>query len=248
MMRLNSILFSVLIAAGLSSCMKSSFEQSYTDICTFEYRDTSQYFVNGLFNKSDFGTGNSNALTLCGKRHEESGEFRGGMMVGIRRDSTYREGYIPKNLWVVADSVGGAALSKGYGIFYDSQVAMPDHEVVFNLRTIGTCSLNGLCVANTNYTVNAAKYGFSDCPKFQEGDYLKFTVNAIQGEAKTGSASIDLVKYDKSGLTVQIGWKAMEIKNALPFDYLDFELQTNRADLPLYCCIDNMVASVSVKQ
>ena len=146
-------------------------------------------------------------------------------MVGIRRDSTYREGYIPKNLWVVADSVGGAALSKGYGIFYDSQVAMPDHEVVFNLRSIGTCSLNGLCVANTNYTVNA-----------------------IKGETKTGSASIDLVKYDKSGLTVQIGWKAMEIKNALPFDYLDFELQTNRADLPLYCCIDNMVASVSVKQ
>ena len=148
----------------------------------------------------------------------------------------------------MVDSVGGAALSKGYGIFYDSQVAMPDHEVVFNLRSIGTCSLNGLCVANTNYTVNAAKYGFSDCPKFQEGDYLKFTVNAIKGETKTGSASIDLVKCDKSGLTVQIGWKAMEIKNALPFDYLDFELQTNRADLPLYCCIDNMVASVSVKQ
>lgn len=111
-MRLKNILFPVLIAAGLSSCMKSSFEQSFTDICTFEYRDTSQYFVNGLFNKTDFGTGNSNALTFCGKRHEESGEFRGGMMVGIRRDSTYREGYIPKELWVVADSVGGAALSK----------------------------------------------------------------------------------------------------------------------------------------
>ncbi len=245
-MKFSRILLAFAIAACISSCMKGGYETSFTGFCNFEYSDTSKYFVNGIYDKQDLVMASS-SLAFCGKRNDD-GEFFGGIMAGIRRDSVYMEGYVPKSMYTVADPYGGANKSTGFGILYDSVGAMPDHEVSFLYSNIGTCSLSALAVANTTFNVNAIMFGLNGIPPFESGDYLTLKVTAIVGGQQTASASIDLARHNGKSLEVITKWTAMDVSKIGNFEYLDLNLETNRYDLPLYCCIDNLVASIVIKQ
>lgn len=246
-MKFIKIFGTLALAIAISSCMKGSYQSSYTAYCTFESADTTKEFVNGIFQNSDFWMGDG-ALRFCGKRNDDGGTFYGGMMAAIRKDFHYEEGYTPKSLYTVADSTGGAGKSVGFGIFFDNQdpSMMPEHEVVFTCSEMGTCTLTGLSVANTNYVANAVMFGHSGIAKFQQGDYFTFKVTAYLGGKEAGTASIDLARYDEKGLNVLTKWAAMDLSKISSFDALDFSFVTNRGDLPHYCCIDNLIASIVI--
>lgn len=242
-----AIIGAIICALAASSCIKGTYHSSFTAYCTFEAADTSAQnnFINGVFKANDFYMGDG-SLAFCGKRTDD-GEFRGGMMVGIRKDCKVEKGYVPQSLYTVVDSTGGAGKSIGFGIFMDSKTAMPDHEVVFTYRAMGTCSLADLYVNNTTYVANAVKFGFSGIPAFSQGDYLTLKITGYLNDSATGTATLDLAKYDGNGLNLVTKWTKIDVSKIGMFDYLDFSLETNRYDLPLYCCIDNLIASVSIE-
>ena len=244
-----AILGAAICALAATSCIKGSYHNSYTAYCTFESSDTtsSNKFFDGVFKSSDFYMGDG-ALAFCGKRTDD-GEFRGGLMVGIRKDFRLEEDYIPQSLYTVVDSTGGASKSIGFGIFVDSKSdsSMPEHEVVFTYRATGTCSLAALFVNNTSYVAHAVKYGLpGGIQAFKQGDKLTFKVTGYANGAVTGTATIDLAKYDGNGLSLITKWEKMDVSKIGQFEFLDFSLETNRLDIPQMCCIDNLVASVSI--
>ncbi len=245
-MKFSRILLAISIAACISSCMKGGYETSFTGVGNFEYSDTSKYFVNGIYDKQDLIMASA-SLSFNGKRNDD-GEFFGGVMAGIRRDSVYLEGYVPKSLYTVCDPYGGAGKSSGFGILFDSKGAMPEHEVSFLYSNIGTCTLSALAVANTTYIVNTIMFGLNGIPAFESGDYLTLKVTAIRDGQKASSASIDLAKHNGKSLEIITKWTAMDVTAIGSFEYLDLDLESNRTDLPLYCCIDNLVANVTIKQ
>ena len=218
-----AILGAAICALAATSCIKGSYHNSYTAYCTFESSDTtsSNKFFDGVFKSSDFYMGDG-ALAFCGKRTDD-GEFRGGLMVGIRKDFRLEEDYIPKSLYTVVDSTGGAS------------------------NSIGTCSLAALFVNNTSYVAHAVKYGLpGGIQAFKQGDKLTFKVTGYANGAVTGTATIDLAKYDGNGLSLITKWEKMDVSKIGQFEFLDFSLETNRLDIPQMCCIDNLVASVSI--
>ena len=89
------------------SCVKGSYQTSYRAICTFETADTVKDFSNGIYNKSDVYQGGG-VLKFCSKRTDD-GEFTGGFAVCCRKDTIYKEGYMPKSPFYVADTTGLAA-------------------------------------------------------------------------------------------------------------------------------------------
>ena len=81
------------------SCVKGSYQTSYRAICTFETADTVKDFSNGIYNKSDIYQGGG-VLKFCSKRTDD-GEFTGGFAVCCRKDTIYKEGYMPKSPFYV---------------------------------------------------------------------------------------------------------------------------------------------------
>ena len=225
------------------SCVKGSYQTSYRAICTFETADTVKDFSNGIYNKSDIYQGGG-VLKFCSKRTDD-GEFTGGFAVCCRKDTIYKEGYMPKSPFYVADTTG-AAKSACYAVFYDNRGRMPEHSIEFVSRANGTCIPIGLYVVNTNLVVNTVKFGTSYGPAFKQGDWMKLTITGKRGTTTTGTVSVDLAKYDEKGLTVLTDWTAVPTDKLGAVEYIDLSIETNRYDIPTYCCIDNVVADVSL--
>ena len=225
------------------SCVKGSYQTSYRAICTFEPADTVHDFSNGIYNKSDIYQGGG-VLKFCSKRTDD-GEFTGGFAVCCRKDTIYKEGYMPKSPFYVADTTG-AAKSACYAVFYDNRGRMPEHSIEFVSRANGTCIPIGLYVVNTNLVVNTVKFGTSYGPAFKQGDWMKLTITGKRGTTTTGTVSMDLAKYDEKGLTVLTDWTAVPTDKLGAVEYIDLSIESNRYDIPTYCCIDNVVADVSL--
>ncbi len=225
------------------SCVKGSYQTSYRAICTFEPADTVQDFSNGIYNKTDIYQGGG-VLKFCSKRTDD-GEFTGGFAVCCRKDTIYKEGYMPKSPFYVADTTG-AAKSACYAVFYDNRGRMPEHSIEFVSRANGTCIPIGLYVVNTNLVVNTVKFGTSYGPAFKQGDWMKLTITGKRGTTTTGTVSVDLAKYDEKGLTVLTDWTAVPTDKLGAVEYIDLSIESNRYDIPTYCCLDNVVADVSL--
>lgn len=251
-MKLTHFLSTVFAVTVLSSCVKGSMSQEFTAYCSFEKYDVAQVFgKDSVFFKSDFAEGGLSSIIFYGKRDGDPLKFRGGIMMSLLKDTTYKAGHFTeKSLYSVASDTTGAFDSKGFAIFYDSKSNMPEHTVGFayaKSEYTSYCSLLRIMVANTNYMVNLIKFGNGNIPAFQQGDVLTLKIKGIRGGTETSSASFTLAKYDGNGLSVVTGWKSMDVSKIGTFDYLDFSLESNRSDFPLYCCIDELAASVSIK-
>ncbi len=157
----------------------------------------------------------------------------------------YKEGYMPKSPFYVADTTG-AAKSACYAVFYDNRGRMPEHSIEFVSRANGTCIPIGLYVVNTNLVVNTVKFGTSYGPAFKQGDWMKLTITGKRGTTTTGTVSVDLAKYDEKGLMVLTDWTAVPTDKLGAVEYIDISIESNRYDIPTYCCIDNVVADVSL--
>lgn len=235
-----------MLAAG---CLGgSSYSQNYTAECTFEY-SASEYGKDSVYFTYDIDD-QGQGLLFHGKRDSDNVDspsgFRGGFILSILKDTTYRAGHF-RSLYSVADTTA-AYKSSGFAVWCNqpSAAEVPEQSISFSNTDYGTCVPVSMMICNTNYTVNFVKFGADGCPAFSQGDWIKVTVTGIHDGEKSGSAESYLVNYTEKGLDVVTDWKAMDLSKLGDIDHMVINVSSNRADAPAYCCIDYLTARISV--
>lgn len=242
---MKKFLFPALLCASICavSCIGGGkYSANYQAVCNFEYQDIEKICgLDGVYFEDNFSGGD--CFLFLNKASEDKGDFYGGCAISVLKDSTYAEGHF-ESLFSVADTT--AADGTAFLVYYQSP-NMPEHAASFLYSSAGTCTMVGCAVANTNYLVNLATYGNGTTPAFSEGDYLTLTIYGVnEGSSERKSVSVDLIRYSAGSLNALIDWKAVKLDTIGQVDHLDFQLSSNRGDIPLFCCLDLIVSQVSV--
>ena len=119
---------------------------------------------------------------------------------------------------------------------------MPEHAVLAPVPNAeSTNSPDAVYVHNVQAVVQAIRYGtgLAGGP-FVAGDYLTLTVTGYKNGTKAGEKSLNLV----SGTEALKEWTEMDLTSIGSVDALDFHLTSSRDDLPLYCCVDNLIMHI----
>ena len=135
---------------------------------------------------------------------------------------------------------GGNEESMAYAVFHDTLATlMPEHDIVFTVpNESSSCTPSKIFVQNVQAVVQASRYGSGliDGP-FGLNDYLTLTITGSMKEKVLGSKTVKLV----DGTHVLEGWTEVDLSSFGDADALDFHLESNRPDLPLYCCLDDLI-------
>ncbi|MBO8445760.1 MAG: DUF4465 domain-containing protein [Bacteroidetes bacterium] len=133
-------------------------------------------------------------------------------------------------------------------VFHDCQ-SMPEHDVAFLQSSIGTCTLISLSV---NTTADVARYFRTEAAP---GDYLNVKVTGYLNGNSTGTVEYCLADYRSGSLdSLRTEWKTLNLSRLGNVQYVDFEIdaQLDNADAAgrdlRYFCMDNLAASIYVKQ
>ena len=235
-------IYIVLLAAVLATaCLKGSYESNYNAVCNFEFVDIQN--IDSIYHKNSFGEG---GFIFCNKNDGTSEDIKGGFIFSMLCDTTYKAGHVSRSPFCVADTT---AIGKCFLVYWkQDEASMPEHDIVFASSQYGTATPKNCYINNTNEVANIAMFGKDGVPAFAEGDYLKLTVSAtLNNVVKEKKAEIFLAKYEGT-LKVLTDWTKFDISGLGDFDYLDFNLSSNRSDLPMRCCMDLFVVQVAIKQ
>ena len=225
------------------SCFKGTYyESSFATVSNFEFADAAKYFTDSIFVNSDFQSGTY--LLYSGSRTEgKDPKFKGGFAMSMKKDSSINLSVSPFSVYA------GSAESNTFAIFYDT-AEKPERQLIFTEADYGTCAPQFCYVRNTSFVVSSIRSGDS---KFTEGDYLKLVVTGYLAGKETGKAEWFLADYrvpQNGGAapdSVNTTWQQMPLTKLGNIDAVDFSLDTNKEGFPKYVCLDNLVASISVK-
>lgn len=239
----------ILGAAALAavSCFSSLDGQSKYEVYSliaFEPENTYEWesFVNQFFNGGKdtvvaypyFTTGN---VSVCAKLTDDD-VFQGGFSLCRGVDTLAVAGREP-SFFAVFDK-GGHQGSYAYAVFHDTTATlMPEHAVLAPVPNAESSNMPTVVfVQNVQATVQAARLGtgLAGGP-FGAGDHLTLTITGYKGSAKTGEKSVDLI----SGTEPLKEWTEVDLSGLGSVDAMDFHLSSNREDMPLYCCIDDLL-------
>ena len=242
---MKKILFLAVMAVMAVSCFKGSYyESSFATVSNFEFADAAKYFVDSVYVTSDFQSGSY--LLYSGSRTEgKDPEFKGGFAMSMKKDSSINLSVSPFSVFA------GSAENNTFAIFYDT-AEKPERQLIFTEADYGTCAPQFCYVRNTSLVVSSILSGDSQF-KFAEGDYLKLVVTGYLAGKETGKAEWFLADYripQNGGAapdSVNTTWQQMPLTKLGNIDAVDFSLDTNKEGFPKYVCLDNLVASISVK-
>lgn len=249
-MKLKSILSFMAAAAVLVSCGSNKSESNYTveAVCNFDYSDAGQLTGDsGVYFQDAFA--GAGLLAFLNTASEDKTTFLGGCALVGLSDNTLEEGHVAHELCVFGT---GYDESKYY-MTVKYGPGMPEHTCQFVQKGYGTLTPKKMFVNNTNQMVTIARYGLPEhdgiaaIPAFQEGDYVKVVIYGYQ-EANSsfiGTVEFTLAQYDGS-LEVCKEWKEIDLTKLGNIDYIDVKMQSNRTDLPLCFCVENLEFSASV--
>ena len=135
---------------------------------------------------------------------------------------------------------GGNEKSILYTVFHDTlSTLMPKHAAIIGIPTAeSSCSPVSVYVQNVQAVVQAVKHGngLAGGP-FGADDYLTLTVTGSLNRTPVGEKSVKLV----DGTKVLGEWTEVDLSKIGNVDAVDFHLSSSRPDLPLYCCLDDLV-------
>ena len=240
---LNRIIGIAVIACALNSCFNYVNTESYTLVANFEYgsdltvRPDSTYYA-----EKGIGIG-YNYLAFCHNIDPSTYDFLGGFRISILKglygtqtgdktlDMTWRAHCLPAtNTYMV----------------YQITDRRPEADIQFLMSTVGTCSMRSCQVTNT------AKVAEEIAAKFQRGDKLTLIATGYKDNQMTGKAEIELADYtqnDKAGQpkdSIVSSWTNFDLSTLKQVDKINFALVSN-VSVPLYFCLDNVVADISLE-
>ena len=121
-----------------------------------------------------------------------------------------------------------------------SEDQMPKHDVVFINTQFGSATMVGCVINNTAQNVAFLKN------TFQKGDYIKVIAKGFREEKETGRAEIFLAEFNDERSYVLKEWTKLDLAALGDIDYLDFEWESNRTDVPPYFCFDYMTSNIAL--
>ena len=238
-------------AVMMASCNGKNTENTYSSnaICTFEYTDADDMAGDDkiYFDQSFIGGG---VFSFNNKVSADKSTFFGGCALVGLADPLLEEGHVAKDLCVYGT---GYNKSTYYITVKYNPGSMPEHLAHFYQAGSGTLNLGKCYINNTNQMVTIAHYGLAAhdgkeaIPAFAEGDYLtvQFIGQSLSGNMK--NVEVTLAKYENGTLQVCDEWKEVDLSPLGAIDYLDVLMSTNRHDLPLCFCIDNLSLSAEFR-
>jgi hypothetical protein len=243
-------------AFALSSCFDSTYSENYTLIASFEYgkqvtlRPDSTYFT------TDGYAIGYNYLAFCHDTDPQTKEFRGGFRLSALEgqikpiqseegDGTQTVAEQPAlDMKWRAHSAPGANM---YLVYYMSS-NRPECDVEFLVPTRGTCVMKSCHVTNTAMVAEEIS------TKFERNDQLLLRAIGFKDGKETGTAEIPLAytQYDQSSGepkdSIVSTWTAFDLSKLQAVDKIKFEL-VNQSDktIPMYFCVDNVVADITLE-
>lgn len=240
------------ITFALTSCFEYTNSESYTLIANFEYgsdlklRADSTYYA-----EKGYGIG-YNYLAFCHNVDPSTYAFMGGFRVSAQQGQydpepkeeeteTQTEAQ-PLDMTWRAHSIKGA---NTYMVYYMS-AQRPTSDIEFLLPTNGNCTMKLCQVTNT------AKVAEEIASNFQRGDKLTLIATGYKGGQMTGSAEIDLADYtqnDKAGQpkdSIVSKWTNFDLSALKDIDKINFALVSTKS-VPMYFCLDNLVADIAIE-
>ena len=168
-----------------------------------------------------------------------------GFIISMQKDNTLAEGY--KRPFSAFSKYGGYQ-TFAYAVYTDVRgYGESVHGAGFSAYSEGKADLEYFYVNNTNEVVNLVTYGVPEknIPPFATGDYLKLTLTAhLDGTTK--QQEIMLVDFTGSEQKVIKDWEKVTCSGMTGFSYLDFSVSSNRQDVPLNFCLDQLVTHVEI--
>lgn len=244
MKNLSRFILFIAVSAAMVSCLSKA-SSEYTLCATFEEFSLAQY--DELFNEEDSTFNGAayilmdNISYLCGGVDEEG--YHGGF--ALSRKKAYLTASGEPTLTTSAGGKGGSGGSWIYAYYFQNPnpAFMPEYDITFNFSRASTysCFLTGAYVNNTARIVDLVESGY-----FHEGDFYKVVATGYNQGKAVGTSEFYLVDYTGPELKAVKDWTAwkMDSINGI-VDAVKFDIQSSRAELPLYFCLDNFTAEIS---
>lgn len=197
-------------------------------------------FINSFFPDGDTVSVNK-YLSIGPMTHYSTltadGALEGGFALCRGKDADADPARKPSR-FAVYDEKGGYGGSLAYVVFHDTLSAlMPEHAIAFYIpNNESDCAPKSVRVHNVQAVIQAVKYGVGlEGGPFGEGDYL---VLNLVGSLRGKSAEPVTVKL-VDGTNFVNEWKEVDLSRMGNVDTVDMSLESSRADLPLYCCLED---------
>ncbi len=236
---MRKLVFAALAAVCMISCTKGAdFFQKYYEISTFEYSGIDYDKVFGadsiyVGSPNDIGIGWGQDFAFGHKVSEAT--HLGGFSLSYMKpaglaDAVKPEGYV-KSLYRVSGPVRAA--KNTYAVFRQSY-EMPAKDFEFLNPTYGTC-LPKICWVNNSELVYDALVS-------KPGATLTLKATGYLKKTATGSAEIKLAAD-----TVMYNWTKFDLTGLGSIDEIDFQLIASDPAIPLYVCMDELSAEISIE-
>lgn len=242
---MKKILFVAVAMLSIVSCLEGSYSNSYSADITFEFAE-SVYEVN--FKDSvylgDKGEGflYMNYPLLFGQKFE-NGTFRGGFAMSCLKGEKDGELVRPAadNDAYRVHAASGAKESRTYAVFYDNGMPsmMPEHDIEFGGKEIGSCTPVGCYVNNTTLVARKIR------EHFVEND--KLVLKAVGYRNDGTKTEMSIVLADAAKDTVMYNWTVFNLSKLGPVDYVDFEVQSTNPEVPGSFCLDGYLANIKIE-
>ena len=235
---MRKLFWAALAAVCMISCTNSSsFYQKYVEVATFEYAGLD---YEKIFGADSIYVGSPNDIGLAwgqdfafGHKVTESTHLGGFSLsymtpAGLE-DAVKPEGYL-KSLYRASGPVRSA--KNTYAVFRQSY-EMPEKDFEFLSPTYGTCQPI-ICWVNNSELVYDALVS-------KPGATLTLKATGYLKKAETGAAEIKLAAD-----TVMYNWTKFNLSGLGAVDEIDFELIASDPSIPLYVCIDELSADITI--
>ena len=247
---MKKFLFLTAVVFSIVSCLDyGSFSQSYNADVTFEYpletytQDFGKDSVYVCPNEADQGFYYFQYPLAFGQR-QVAGKLEGGFVMSYLKGE--KDGMLDKeanaNDAFRVHAETGASSSKTYSVFYDNPVEsmMPQYDIEFSYKAIGTCSPIRCYVNNTTLVARKVR------EHFQDGDKLVLNAKGTKFDGSVSEASIVLAEYTEAKDSVMYNWTAFDLSKLGAVNYVDFEVVSTNPQVPGYFCLDGYIASINV--
>ena len=251
---MKKILFAIFAGLTLVSCLPDAeYSQTFPVYASFEYSKV-DYDADTLFYKSNFGYGLGwDYIGFLHKVDTVDWSFDGGMLLSAKKGTLYN----PADTVAMAksdslvfaqdrfrvNSVRDAINNNAYLVYYgnpDSSM-MPAHDIEFLADEYGTCQVYQCYVNNTSYVA------YKVAQHFETGDRLTLKATGYLRGAKTGEASITLADFSTQKDSIVSTWTQFDISKLGVIDFIDFNVESTKKEVPAYFCMDYFTASITIE-
>lgn len=242
------LLLIISIVFAVSSCFGDGpmTTRSYTLLADFEYAgdysDSTFFGADSVFFDAERGIGFYCAdMNFYHKVDTVGKAFKGGFLLSYLDipKSEVTEGL--ENRYRVNNLKG--SIRNTFAVFHQNDDAslMPKNDAEFIYTKYGTCVMTGCYVNNTVMVADSVK------ANFQPGDRLIVKATGWLNGQKTGDAEVTLADFSVQKDSIVSTWTPFDLSKLGSVQYVDFEVISTRPEIPLYFCIDNLMASVNLE-